>query len=81
MNRLILVLVLIVACVIGLGFYQKWFQVSSDSTDGKGHLELTVDKDKIREDETKALHKVQGQEHQTQDKGKDPIATPVQPPQ
>jgi len=47
MTRIILVLVLLAACVLGLGLYQGWFTV-------------TVDSNKIRADENKVLKKVQG---------------------
>jgi hypothetical protein len=59
MNRLLLVLLVVVAGVLGLGLYQKWFQVASDSDGGKGHITVTVDKDKIRADEKAAVQKVQ----------------------
>jgi hypothetical protein len=58
MNRLFFVLVLLVAGVACLGFYLGWFAVASDNTDGKGRITLTVDKEKIKEDENKALEKV-----------------------
>ena len=60
MNRLLVVLGLIVVCVIAAGFYFGYFQVGSDSTDGKTHITLTVDQKKIQEDEKKALEKVHG---------------------
>jgi hypothetical protein len=60
MTRVILVLVLLVACVAGLGFYMGWFHLGSDGADGKTHITLTVDKEKIQADEKKVLEKVHG---------------------
>jgi len=60
MGRFLFVIVLIVACGVGLGFYRGWFQIGSDSADGKAHLKLTVDQKKIQDDEKKAEEKVRG---------------------
>jgi hypothetical protein len=58
MNRILIVLVLIGLGVAGLGYYMGWFRVDSEKTDGKTHITLTVDQDKIKADEKKALEKV-----------------------
>jgi len=60
MRRLLVVLVLLVAAIVGFGFYQGWFRVSTDSTDDKVNTTITVDKDKIHADEEKAREKVHG---------------------
>ena len=62
MNRILIVLVLIVAGAIGLGYYLGWFRFDSEKTDGQTHITLTVDQKKIQEDEKKAVEKVQGRE-------------------
>jgi len=72
MRILVIVIVLLVVGVVGLGFYQGWFGVASDSTDGKRHIQVTVDTDKIKEDEGKALQKV----HDLTHTGKDKVAAP-----
>jgi len=59
MKRLLLVLILVVAGVLGLGFYQKWIHIASDSTDGESNLTFTVDRNKIEEDRKKAQQKAQ----------------------
>ena len=59
MKGMIFVLVLLVAGVVGLGFYMGWFQVSSGSDGNKASITLSVDKDKIQEDKDKAVNKVQ----------------------
>lgn len=60
MGRLLVVLVLIAAGVVGLGFYRGWFELSSSSGDGKSHIELNVDQKKIQADEKKAENTVRG---------------------
>jgi hypothetical protein len=88
MKRLLCVLVLIVAGIVGLGFYQGWCQLASDSSDHKIHITATVDKDKFQEDEKKALEKVHDLGHQVKEKAvvpteksKDQAGPPVQGPQ
>ncbi len=58
MNRFLIVLVLLVAAVVGLGFYLGWWGLSTDSTNQKTNINITVDKDKIRKDAEKAKEKV-----------------------
>jgi hypothetical protein len=53
-------LVVLLVIVIGLlGYYRDWFQFSSDSTDKEATFHLTVDKEKLKEDEEKAKQKLQ----------------------
>lgn len=59
MKRFLAVLLILVAAVVGLGFYLGWFRLSTGSEDQKKNITLTVDQDKIREDEEKAKKKVQ----------------------
>jgi len=59
MKGLILVLVLLVAGFVGLGFYMGWFQLSSNSGDNKASITLSVDNNKIQQDKGKAVNKVQ----------------------
>jgi predicted negative regulator of RcsB-dependent stress response len=59
MNRFLVVLLLLVAGVVGLGFYLGWFRFSTDSEGQKTNITITVDQEKIREDEEKAKEKVQ----------------------
>jgi hypothetical protein len=60
MKALLVVVVLLLAGIAGLGFYQGWFRVSTDGTDQKPSATITVDKDKIHADEEMAKEKVQG---------------------
>jgi hypothetical protein len=59
MNRFLIVLLLLVAGIVGLGYYLGWFRLSTDRTDQKTNITITVDQEKIREDEAKAKEKVQ----------------------
>jgi hypothetical protein len=59
MNRLLLVLVLLLAGVAGLGFYRGWFSFSKDSTDHKTNMTLSVDRDKIQDDKETARERAQ----------------------
>ncbi len=74
MSRLLMVLILVVVAAVGVGFYLKWFHVSSD----KSNVTFTVDKDKMKQDENKAKEKMHnfGQS----EKGKDPATAPVPSP-
>ena len=49
MGRLIFVLLLLAAGVVGLGFYQGWFSFSTESADKKTNITITVDQEKIKE--------------------------------
>jgi hypothetical protein len=64
--RFLIVLLLIVACVVGLGFYRGWFHLTSDTAAGKSNVTLTVEKDKMQQDKEKAQDTVQG--HREEDK-------------
>ena len=58
MKTLLVVIVLLVAGIAGLGFYRGWFRLSTDNADQKPSATITVDKDKIRDDEQIAKEKV-----------------------
>lgn len=73
MKRIFVFLVLIVIGLVGFGFYHGWFQVSSNSSGGKTHIGITVDKNKIEEDEKKALEKVKEVGSEVKDKAVDII--------
>ena len=70
MKSFLVVVVLIVAGVVGLGFYRGWFSVMWDSGGGKGHITGTVDEDKVKED----FQKVKNVGHQEKDKVAAPSA-------
>jgi hypothetical protein len=68
MKRLLIVLVLVVAAGVGLGFYQGWFHIGSDKADGTSNVTLSVDTDKFREDRNTAVANVQDAGRQLKDK-------------
>jgi hypothetical protein len=57
MGRFLAVIGVILVCVICLGLYMQWFTVSTSSGENKTNVEITVDKQKIKEDEEKAKQK------------------------
>jgi len=68
MQRLVFVLILVAAGIVGLGFYQRWFQVGSDKADGKSNVTLSVDTDKFQEDRKAVVANVQDAGRQIKDK-------------
>jgi hypothetical protein len=68
MRRLLIVLVLVLAGVVGLGFYQGWFRLSAGGTDGQPNVPVTVDKEKMERDKEKAKEKVQELERKVKEK-------------
>jgi hypothetical protein len=66
--KLLFLLVLLVAGFIGLGFYQGWFHLNTQSDAGKTDVTLTVDKDKLSADQQRAKEKVQDLAQQAKDK-------------
>jgi hypothetical protein len=60
MRFLLVLIVLLLVGVAGLGFYQGWFHLSTNNTDQKPSVTLTMDRDKVHADEDKATEKVEG---------------------
>ena len=67
MKNLIFLLVLAIACVAGFGFYRGWLHFSSDNGGDTTNMTLTVDKDKLHDDEKKAARKAQDAEQKVID--------------
>jgi len=59
MKRFLVVLLLLVVGVVALGYHRCWFQFSTEHTDQKSNITITIDEDKIRKDSEKAKEKVQ----------------------
>ena len=59
MNRTFIgVLLLLLFCVVGIGFYRGWFTLSSrDTGSNQTDIKLTVDGDKAKEDVDKVKDK------------------------
>jgi hypothetical protein len=53
MKQLVIVLAIILVAIAGFGFYEGWFRYSTDTTNSDASGTITVDKEKIKEDEDK----------------------------
>jgi hypothetical protein len=73
MKALLIVLVFVVALVVGVGFYQKWFSVATTNADGNPSITFSADPDKIQDDKKTALEKM----HNLGGHVKDKAATPT----
>ena len=62
MKQLLVLLVLLVAGVVGLGFYLGWFEMTSDKTDPNANVKISYDADKLKADTDKAKEKLQPKE-------------------
>jgi hypothetical protein len=83
-----MILVVIVACIAGLGFYRGWFHVGSDANDDKRSVTFTADPNKIKDDEKQVVEKVKDLGHQAKGKAaastgktKDETASTAQRPE
>jgi hypothetical protein len=88
MKRFAIFVVLVMACIAGLGFYRGWFGVASETDTDKHSVTFTADPTKIKQDENKVVDKVQGMGHRVKekdaalaDKSKDQTPEPAQPSQ
>ena len=54
MRRLMFVVIVLMACIVALGFYRGWFGLSTEGAGSQHRITLTVDEDKIKADEKKA---------------------------
>ncbi len=68
MSRIITLLVLLIVLIAGVGYYRGWFTVSTDKGSGHTDVTVTVDKDKIKQDEQKAKDKAKELEQKAKDK-------------
>ena len=62
MKSLLTMVFVLLLCVIGFGFYQGWFAVSSPSPKAGSHevnLNLSVDRDKIKADTDTVMNKAE----------------------
>jgi hypothetical protein len=53
MKQLVVVLAIVLVAIVGFGFYEGWFRYSTDTTNSDASGTITVDKDKLKEDEDK----------------------------
>lgn len=62
MKRAILLLVV----VVGGAFYLGWFTFTTDNGGQTEHVNIVINKDKVRQDEARALEKLHGYEQQVE---------------
>jgi hypothetical protein len=72
MKRFMVSLVVVAACIAGIGFYRGWFLVASDSSDDKRNVTFSADSSKMKDDEKKVVEKVEGLGHGAKDKTASP---------
>ena len=68
MKALVFVVVVLLAGIVGLGFYRGWFRLSTVNTDQQPSTTVTMDKNKIHADEQKAKDTVRGFGQEAKDK-------------
>jgi hypothetical protein len=88
MKALLILLVVVVAFVGALCYYQKWITVERQNTEGESDITLKVNTAKIQEDRKTVIEKMHNLEGQVKDKSapsdenkKDKSATPEKPHQ
>ena len=68
MKAFLYAVVLVLVVIAGVGFYRGWFRLTMENTSQQPSATITVDKDKIHEDEQKSKDKVQGFEQEAKKK-------------
>jgi hypothetical protein len=72
MRTLIKLVVVLVVCLVGIGFWQGWFSISrspnSEADGDKATVNVSVDKSKMKSDVTKAEEKVKEKLHKLEGK-------------
>jgi hypothetical protein len=71
MTRFLGALVLIAAIIIGAGWYLGWFHFSTGGSDRTTDFNISIDKDKMREDGEKAKDKLHEFGNKVKDKVED----------
>jgi len=74
MFRLLIVLLVIAACIAGLGYYRGWFHVESDKSGDNSRITITTDNEKIKKDKESLMEHMPGSgqpSKETVSKGKD----------
>jgi hypothetical protein len=72
MMRLLGLLVVLLIAVAAVGYYLDWFKLSTADSSGKTNISVTIDKEKIREDEERAKAKVQDLGQRAKEQAKQP---------
>jgi len=58
--------ILLLAALAGVAYYLHWFNFTTTGTGSNEHINITLDKTKIQQDEGKALHVLQAEEQRIQ---------------
>ncbi len=59
MKKFLLLLLFLVVATLGIGYWRGWFVVEKQTTpDGKTSLNVSINKDKIKQDEATAAKKI-----------------------
>jgi hypothetical protein len=58
MRGLLIVLVLVIVGAVAVGYYRDWFKVGAANDSKTVNVNVTVDKQKVKEDEAKAKQKL-----------------------
>ncbi len=72
MKRFLIGLVVVVACIAGVGLYRGWFQVTSDSANEQRNVTFSADKNKINEDVNIVVQKVKSLGNRLKEKSATP---------
>ena len=67
------ILIVLLICLVGIGFWRGWFSVSSPRSDTEGNkvnVNVSVDKGKIKSDIKKVERKVEKEVSELEGKGK-----------
>ena len=67
MKNLLVVIVLLLVGIACVGFYQGWFSLSTNNSDQNPSATISVDRNKIKEDEDKAKEKIQAFGHKAKE--------------
>lgn len=59
--------ILLLALVAGAGYYLHWYTFSTESEGNTQHVHIVIDKDKIKQDEERALEKLRGESNRILD--------------
>ena len=68
MRGFLCLLLLLAVGIGGVGLYRGWFQVSTQKTEDKSTVSISMDQNKIKEDEGKVKDRLQDLGHQVKDK-------------
>jgi len=79
MTRTLGRIVLLAVIVAAVGFYRGWFVAQSSNSGNKSDINVTVDKNAIRQDETTAEAKAREAEQRIKDKMAPATAPATQP--